>query len=146
MNKRRMTELVAGLALLTAGCDALLNVLLPSTFMVSFVNESPDFAVELTMSSAEDEDTPESAIILLGDERNITLAAGATVTRTFGCDAIGALMIEDAELQSGLLQPDTSSDVVRQGADFSCGGHIVFTFTHSEVLIDFDVSISSGPV
>jgi hypothetical protein len=55
-------------------------------------------------------------------------------------------MVENAELQSPILQPDTQSEVLRRGEDFECGGTIVFTFTHSAALVDFDVSVSSGPL
>lgn len=129
-----------------AGCGALLDFLTPSTYTVRFVNESEDYEVDLTLATAEDEDTPEELLRLLGDERSISVGAVSTVVRTLNCDDAGALMIEDAELQSPLLRPDTSSDVIRRSEDFSCGGTVVFTFTHSALLTDFSVSTDTSPL
>jgi hypothetical protein len=146
VNMRTVVVIIAVLGLLTCGCEALVDFLRPDNFTVIFVNESPDHDVDLTLASAEDEDTPEDLIELLGDERSYSVGPEASITRQFSCDSVGALMVENAELQSPILQPDTQSEVLRRGEDFECGGTIVFTFTHSAALVDFDVSVSSGPL
>lgn len=140
MKSRAIIIPVAILSSALVGCQALLDFLAPNSFTVTFVNDSDTYDVELTLATAENENTPEDVLQLLGDERNITVGPGQTVVRVFNCDAIGALMIETAELQSPLIQPDTESGVWRLSEDFVCGDEIVFTFTHSDVLIDFDVS------
>jgi len=42
----------------------------------------------------------------------------------------------------GGLGPETNSDVLRDNTDFSCSDTIVFTFDHTDALLDFDVTSS----
>ncbi|MGB2986057.1 MAG: hypothetical protein WBE26_09250 [Phycisphaerae bacterium] len=143
MKKHTGYVLLAGFLPLVslAGCDALSDILLPSTVMVSLVNESPDYDVEVTLFYHDEDDIPEIVLTEIGTERNYTIKPGETVSFTRDCDDLQAIIIEDAELQTGLFRPDTHSGVLRIDENFECGQEIVFTFTHSDVLLDLDFGV-----
>ena len=55
----------------------------------------------------------------------------------------GAGDLDPDSLEHTLLAIERQSiDVLRDGDDFRCGDTFVFTFDHSLVLVDFDVSVS----
>jgi hypothetical protein len=41
----------------------------------------------------------------------------------------------------GEIGPETDTGVLRDGDDFGCGDRITFTFDHSAVIVDFDVTV-----
>jgi hypothetical protein len=130
-----------------SGCDALVGILLPSTVTVSLVNESPDYAVVVTLFYHDDDDVLEPILTEIGQEREYTIAPGQTVTFPESCDDLQAIVIDDADLRVlGGIGPETSSDVLRMDDDFECGDEITFTFTHSGALLDFDVDTAVQPV
>ncbi len=73
------------------------------------------------------------------DTRPVGPGQQASFTRS--CDELRALVLDDADLQIiGGLGPETSSDVLRIDDEYECGDEIIFTFTHSALMLDFDVS------
>lgn len=136
--------LVAGFVLAVAGCDAVIGFLLPSNVTVVLVNESTDYVVDATLLYHDDEDVFEAVLEQLGTERDFTLSPQETSTFTRDCDDLRAIMLDEAVLRTGLLQPDTDTGVFRMGEDFVCGDEIVLTFTHSALLIDFDVEVTAA--
>jgi len=132
---------VAGVLPWLMGCDALMDIVLPSTVTVLLVNDSSDFDVDVTLFYHDDEDVLEPILTEVGTEREFTIEPGGMTTFIRNCDDLQAIVIDDADLRVlGGVGPETSSDVLRMGEDFECGDQIVFTFTHSDVLLDFDVS------
>ena len=138
--------LTAGIAaiLVTAavGCEALVGLLRPSETTVVLVNNS-DFDVEVVLFYDDDQNILEALLTDVGQEMQITLAAGEQSTFSRDCDDLQAIIIEDADLLLiGQLGPEANTDVLRDGDDFGCGDTITFTFDHSDVLLDFDISVA----
>ena len=136
---------LTSMALLLAvavGCDAVSDLLSPSRITVSLVNNG-EFDVQARFFISEDQNTLEALLTELGDELNFTVPAGETTTFTRDCDDLQAIILDDAELRVlGAIGPEASTDVLRDGDDFGCGDSIVFTFDHSDVLLDFDVAVA----
>ena len=132
--------MIAGLLLFTLGCDALLDIVLPSTVTVSFVNESPNFSVEVEFIFDDEDDIPEFVLRALDPDLDLLLGPNVTDTRSFDCDDLQAMIIDRAELQAAPFGPDTDTDVLRIDDDYECGDEIIFTFAHTLLLLDFDVS------
>ena len=134
------TIVVAVVVVLLSGCDVLTALLQPTTVIVRLVNEG-DFDVEGTLFFDGQQDIPALLLTEIGDELDFTVRAGEASTFIESCDDLQAIVIEDADLLVLVgAGPDASSDVRRDGDDFSCGDTIVFTFDHSAVVLDFDVS------
>lgn len=134
---------IAGLASLASGCDALLGLVEPVT-TVRLINNS-DFAVEGELFYDDEDDTIEELLEENGTRRAIVLAAGDQTSFSVSCDDLRAIIISDADLQiiTG-IGPSASTDVLREGDDFECGDVITFTFDHSAAIVDFDVDVSAG--
>jgi len=124
------------------GCDVILALLSSSTVTVSLVNNS-DYAVRVSLYIDDEQLTPEILMTELGTESVYTIPAGQTTTFVKTCDALQAIIIDDADLLVvGGLGPEANSGVLRDDDDFSCGDTIIFTFDHSAAILDFDVSSS----
>ncbi|MFH0983360.1 MAG: hypothetical protein V2A79_17715 [Planctomycetota bacterium] len=131
------------LAPLAAGCDAVRSIIGPSTTSVSMVNNSEDYAVDATLFISDEQDVPEDVLTELGTELTFSIGPGESTSFTRDCDELQAIIVENAELRVlGGLGPETGTDVLRDGTDFGCGDRIVFTFDHSELILDFDVTAS----
>ena len=144
MKQRIGFVLIASLLVATAGCDALLGFVLPSTLVVSFVNQSPLFNVDVTLLHHDDDDVLEAILKQIGTEEEFTIGPGQMTTFLRDCDELQAIMIDDADLRIvGSVGPETDTDVLRMGEDFECGDTLVFTFTHSDAILDFDVSFEA---
>jgi hypothetical protein len=128
------------LALPLGGCGVLAALLLPTTVMVWLVNDS-DYPVEVTLFIHDEQDLPEFLLTEVGDELNFTVPAGQLVTFARGCEDLQAIMIEDADLLViGGMGPEANTNVLRDGDDFGCGSTIVFTFSHSAAVTDFEIT------
>jgi hypothetical protein len=132
---------LAGLAL-AAGCDAVRQILGPSETSVRLVNDS-DFPVEVDLYYGDEQDTIEAVLTETGTNVQRTIDAGDIYSFSDDCDNLQAIVIVDADLRvlSG-LGPEDSTDVLRDGTDFSCGDTITFTFDHSAILTDFAIHTS----
>jgi len=125
-----------------AGCDVLLDILVSRTVTISLVNDS-SFDVAVSMFTSDSQDIPAFLITTVGEQSTFTVPAGQTVTFFQDCDEAQAILIDDADLLVLIgLGPETSSDVLRDNSDFSCGDVVTFTFTHSAAILDFDVTTS----
>lgn len=134
------------LLLMLAGCnlsaDDIADLLEPETTSVRLVNNG-DFPVEVEIYIDDEQDIPESVLTESGTLLTFTVAAGETQSFTRDCDDLQAIIVDDADLMTiGSIGPDTDTGVLRDGDDFSCGDTIVFTFDHSDVIVDFDVNVS----
>lgn len=127
-------------AALCAGCDALLDFLQPRLVTVRLVNNG-SFPVEVLLLYSSEQDIPEELLSEVGDEVQVTIPAGETTTFSRSCDDLQAIIIEDADLMViGQIGPEAGTGVLRDGDEFGCGDTIIFTFDHSDILVDFDVS------
>lgn len=131
-----------GLAPTVGGCDVLTALLQATSVTVSLVNNG-DFRVDVTLIYDNDQDTLDFLLEETGTTLDFTVEAGETVSFTRSCDDLQAILIEDADLRvlSG-VGPETNSDLLRDGDEFGCGDTIVFTFDHSDLILDFDVTVS----
>ncbi len=144
MKQRIGFVLIASLLVATAGCDALLGLVLPSTVAVSLVNQSALFNIEVTLLHHDDDDVLEVIFNQVGTEEEFTIGPGQVTTFLRDCDDLQAIMIDDADLRIvGGVGPETDTGILRMGEDFECGDTLVFTFTHSDALLDFDVSFEA---
>jgi hypothetical protein len=147
MNRRSLPCVAIVLACVPAisGCDALFDLIRPRIVTAQFVNNG-DFTVDLTLYYSDIQDIPELLLTETGEKAEISIPAGATRVFSRDCDDVQAIIIDDADLRViGGVGPETSTDVLRDGDDFSCGSRITFTFDHSEAIVDFDVTVSVSP-
>ena len=133
---------VAAFLALVTGCDSLIGLVAPNTTSVRLVN-SGDFAIEVVLYIDDNQEIPRALLTELGTRMELTIAPGDSTTFARDCDELQAIVIDDADLLViGQVGPEANTDVLRDGDDFRCGDTIVFTFDHSLVLVDFDVSVS----
>ncbi|RJP34314.1 MAG: hypothetical protein C4547_11095 [Phycisphaerales bacterium] len=135
---------IAGLALAAlaaSGCDAL-SFLLTNTVNVRFVNDG-EFAVDAVVFIHDEQDTPEFLLTEVGEEINLSIPAGDVRSLVRTCEELQVILVDDADLRIiGGIGPEAKSDVLRDGDDFNCGSTITFTFDHSDLIVDFDVTSS----
>lgn len=135
---------IGGLCVLmtVAGCDALFSLFQPNTVRVLLVNNG-DFDVEVDLYISDEQDVPEAVLTSLGTQLEYTVAPGASASFSRDCNDLQAIIVDDADLRIvGGIGPETDTGVFRDGDDFNCGDTIIFTFDHSGILIDFDVSFT----
>ncbi len=127
------------------GCSALLGLLQPTSVTVQIVNNG-SFPVDTTFYIDDDENILEILIKEFGTKIENSVQAGETISITRSCDDLRAIILDDADLQIvGSVGPEANADILREGEDFSCGDTLVYTFTHTDVLLDFDVAVSVQP-
>jgi len=136
----RIMQVALGIAVLaaTAGCGVL-DLLLPSTTTVRLVNNG-NFTVEGELFHGDEQFTIKELLKETGEELNFSIPSGETQTIIRDCDEIQAIFIDDARLQALLLTPDDDTELLQDGTDFDCGDTITYTFTHSAILTDFEIS------
>ena len=145
MNKRVVMAPLLAVLLAAAGCNdlgALADLLAANRVTVDLVNNAAS-PVDLTLIIGDEQLLPGFLGELLGEELDFVLQPGETSSFSRDCDDLQTIFIEDADLLVlGSLGPEANTDVLRDGDDFSCGDRIVFTFAHSAVVLDFDVTVS----
>ncbi|GJM25194.1 MAG: hypothetical protein DHS20C16_16090 [Phycisphaerae bacterium] len=127
------------------GCGAvgfLGNILGSNRVTVRLVNNSDDFDVDVQVRYGDENLETKDLIKVLGEEVNRSLSPGEQAEFTRDCDELESIFIDEAELQAPLISPKEDTDVIVDGDNFSCGDTIVYTFSHSDILIDFDISTS----
>jgi len=135
---------MCGLASLICGCDALV-FLLPRTVTVRLVNNG-SFPVDGELYYDDNQDTVDTLLREIGTLVEFDVDPGETYTFTRSCDDLQAIYIDDADLRVIVgVSPDDDTRVLRDGTDFSCGDTITYTFDHSELLLDFNISTSVTP-
>ncbi len=129
--------------LMLSGCDqlnALLDLFRPPTTQVELVNDG-DFVVDVVMYIDDEQDIPEVLLKEIGERVELSINPGETRVISRPCRDLQAVLIDDADLRViGQIGPETRTDVLRDGSDFGCRDTIRFTFDHSEILVDFDVT------
>lgn len=147
--------LTAGLLLPGVGCDSvvlegdlgpvvgeIVGLLRPERMTVTLVNESTIYDVDVTLFFHDDNHVFEFMLTQVGEEVGFILLPGDEISFTEKCDDLQVIVIDDANLQLfGGTIADTESPILREGDDFECGDEIVFTFTHSNLVVDFDVFV-----
>ena len=144
--KRISTSIVAAFALiLLPGCDALLAILLfgTNTTTLELVNNA-DFDVDVILYYDDTQEVPELLLTESGTRLEFTIGAGETQRFSRPCDELQVIIIDDADLLViGGIGPETNTDVLRDGDDFSCGSTVRFTFDHTAAILDFDVTVTN---
>jgi hypothetical protein len=122
-----------------AGCDAIDIIFGATTVTVSLVNDA-DYTVEVELYIDDEQEIPKF-LLTETDKLSYSIPAGETRSFTRDCEDLQAIIIDDADLMIiGGLGPDADTDVFRDGDDFDCGDTIIFTFDHSDVIVDFNIS------
>jgi hypothetical protein len=138
----------AVMVLALAGCgaaDTVVDALVNDGITVILQNASDDYEVQVELYYDDFQDVPESVLTSLGRRRDYTISPGAAITFTEECDDLQAIIIDDADLVViGSIGPETSTDVLRDGTHFGCNDTLTFTFDHSELVVDFDVTFTAG--
>ncbi len=134
------TSAIAASAMLTiTACDAISIFLPQATVTIRLVNAS-SFAVDGVLYYDDDQQLPDFLLTELGTEVEFNIAAGQTRTLVIPCGDVQAVIIDNANLQAlAGLGPDANTNGLRDGSDFSCGDTIVYTFSHSDAILDFDI-------
>jgi hypothetical protein len=136
-----MSFAVAALAPLS-GCDALFTFLRPASVVIELTNEGT-FDVQADLYVSDVDDIPRALLVETESRIRRTISPGSTVTIVRPCADVQAMVIDNAELRvAGGIGPEADSDVLYDGTDFDCGDTVRFRFTHSVLIIDFDVAVS----
>ncbi len=139
----RLIALVATVGPLALGCDSVGSLLSARTTSVVLFNNG-DYPIEVELFFDEDQNVIEDLIDDVGSKQVYTIQPGQSARFSRDCDELQALQIRRAKLQViGVIGPETSSRIQRDGTNFNCGDQIEVTFDHSAVLIDFNVTIVS---
>ncbi len=142
--------ILVGSLLSLSGCgviQALLDALQEAETTTVELRNQGDFPVEVLLYFDDDQETVDGVIQETGTERTFTIADGATESFSEPCEELQAVIIDDADLQIvGDVGPEDRTGLLRDGDDFGCGDTIVFTLTHSDVVTDFEITVSvEGP-
>ena len=124
------------------GCGNLSGVLgalglTPNSVTLRVINETafdvePNVYVSVFEGLIIDAVTEELLKLDVNDQGFGPLEPGSSVSRTYDCDDIGAVMAADAELKTGLgFSPEDDTDVFVMDDDFDCGDIVVIRFTGS---------------
>lgn len=138
--KKKMGAGILVFLLSVVGSCGDFGIVLPGQVTITLDNRG-DYDVDVTLYYDNDEDIPLFLLTRSGTRVEFQVDDDDTVTFFRDCDRVGAIVVSDARLRvlSG-VGPRASSDVLRQGDDFECGDRIIFTFDHSDALLDFRVS------
>ena len=134
MRKNRIIGLTPiGLILTIAGCGFGLDIFLPSTVTITFVNGIADFEIEGTVVFDNRQAFIKEDLVGFGEERSFVIDGGGSISLApLNCSDVESLVLDRAELLViGDIGPSTDSEILRIGEDFDCGNEIVFTFTGS---------------
>ena len=129
---------------------ALGDILNPTTVNLRLVNDT-DFQVDPEVFVSSTSFLAEGFVLPVVSEELLTtginrqsfdkLGSGETVSSSYDCDDIQAVMAKDAELQTGLLlSPEADSELFRMDQEFECGDTV--TIQYAGGLSGFDVRIS----
>ena len=141
---RKLMLVTVGLTVgVVGGCGALGDLFSLGGTRVRLVNAT-DYTVEVTMYLGDEQLLPEFLLTSTGDEVNVTIPAGSSRTVSRDCDALQAIVIDNAELSIiGDIGPTQDTDVYRDGDDFNCGDTLVFTFTAPSLPTELNISFSA---
>ena len=138
---KRLTKCIslAALLLVLAGCDGFTILFQTNTVTVILRNDS-DYSVSGTVYYDDYQLLPTDVVIASGREFDFDLRPGTQTSFSRNCDDLQVILVGNAELEVlGPIGPEASSRTLRDGANFNCGDTIVFTFDHSDLLLDFEV-------
>ena len=133
------------IAIAVAGCGVLGNIgdiLGANRVTVRLINASDQFDVNVEVRYGDENLETKDLLKVLGEEVNRTLSPGESSEFTGDCDELESIFVDEAELLAPLLNLKEDTDVIVDGDNFSCGDTIVYTFTHSAIIVDFDISTS----
>lgn len=136
------------LMIICTGCDeleALLGRFLDRNTRVEVTNNG-EYPVDAVFYISDEQNIPRALLVEIGERIAVTIEPGQTVPIVRNCDDLQAIVLDDADLRViGSIGPETNSEVLRDGTDFGCRETILFTFDHSDILVDFDVTTGRVP-
>ena len=142
MRRTLVPALMAGLTCGMTGCGFVLDQVTPNTTTVRLVNDG-DFDVHVELFIDDDQEIPRDLLTEVGTNLEFTLSPGEATSFSRDCDDLQAIVIDSADLDIvGDVGPSADTDVLRDGSDFGCGDTIRFAFDHSDVVVDFDISVA----
>jgi hypothetical protein len=132
---------VAAGPLLILGCGLAVDLVQPRLITVRLINNG-DFPVDTVILTSDQRQIPRTLLRQVGSRVEHTVDPGQTISFTRDCEDLRAIMLDDADLRVvGAVGPSTSTGVLRYNDDFECRDTIAFTFDHSILLVDFDVTV-----
>jgi len=142
----RKTPLLGLVIVALAGCDQLFNIIRLTRTTVILRNDGA-FPVDVELFTSSEQDIPEALLTADSDDADqFNVPAGQQTVFSMDCDDLQAIIISDADLEVvGQVGPEADTGVLRDGDDFGCGDTIIFTFDHSDILIDFDITVEVQP-
>ncbi len=141
MTYKLKAVMAVGMTVAIIGCEGVWDIILPSTVTVTLINHSPSFDVEAILFHDDEDDLPKFLLVETGVQLDIIVGPGEEAGFSRSCDELRSLVLDDADLLIlGGFGPETSSDVLRIDDEYECGDEIIFTFDHSDLMLDFDVS------
>ncbi len=140
---RRMRWGLAVVLAGAAGCGAVQKIISGgSQTSIRLVNAA-DYPVDVVLYYGSTQETLRAVLKNTGTRVERRLSPGEETSLSRKCDALQAVMIDEADLDVALgLGPNADTGVFRDGSDFNCGDTIVFTFRNAgvtELNIDTDV-------
>lgn len=149
MKSKTSTQMMfatAALALtIASGCGAvglLSNLLGANRVTVRLINNSTQYDVDVELRYGDENLEFKDLLKALGERIDRNLAPGETAEFSRDCDELESIFIDEAALNAPLLNIKDDTDVLTDGNNFSCGDTIVYSFSHSAILIDFNISTS----
>ena len=131
--------LVGAVLPLVGACD-LMQLVQGDAVIVTLTNNGA-YPVDVKLRISDNQYDLQVVLEEFGDEIDYTVPPGQSVTFFKPCKDLQAILIEKAELSIvGSVGPSISTDILRDGGEFGCGDAIIYTFSHSPILTDFDVT------
>ncbi|NOX57343.1 MAG: hypothetical protein GXP29_00600 [Planctomycetes bacterium] len=149
MNSKTSTSIVFLATALTLTCatgcgvlGSLGDLLGANRVTVRLINNSTQFDVDVEIRYGDENLELKDLLKAFGRRTDRSIPPGETVEFSRDCDELEAIFIDEAKLQAPLTNIKEDTNVLVDGSDFSCGDTIVYSFSHSAILIDFDISTS----
>lgn len=140
--RKFLSTMVIAAAITTsvAGCGSFLALLLASKSTTFHIVNNGQFPVDVTAHYSNDPNVTAADLSSNGNKVMFSLEPNGSNDITHNCADIKAFVIDNALLRvSGDAGPTTSSQVFREGSDFSCGDTVNLSFEHSGLILDFHV-------
>ncbi len=127
---------------LAAGCGAVQRIISSgSQTSIRLVNAA-DYPVDVVLYYGSTQETVRAILKNTGTRVERRLSPGEETSLSRKCDALQAVMIDEADLDVALgLGPNADTRVHRDGRDFNCGDIVVFTFRNAGVT-ELNISVS----
>ena len=125
-----------------AGCGAVRSIISSGSQTTIRLVNAADYPVAVELYYGDTQETLAAVLQETGTQVVRRLAAGEEASISRKCDALQAVMIEEAGMDVAVgLGPNDNTGVFSDGSDFNCGDTIVFTFTNMGVT-ELNITVS----